>query len=68
MKAQHDKHLERIDLKEGDLVLWFLGKVDKIKKGLTITWSGPYELFGFYKNGLAKLRDLQGLELPNKVN
>lgn len=47
------------------MVSW---KLEKKKKGLTVTWLGLYELFKLYENGSAKLKDLQGLELHNRVN
>ena len=68
MKAHHDKKLKKVKFTEGHLVLWFLGSLDKKRNGLTMAWPGPYELLRMYDNGSAQLRDLQGQELPERVN
>lgn len=49
-------------------MLWYPRKLNKRKKGLGIIWTGPYELWRLYDNGSAKLRDLEGRELPERVN
>ena len=38
------------------------------KRNLTIGWTGPYQILRIYENGSIKLMDLQGLELPERVN
>ena len=55
-------------LQEGDLVLWYPRKLHKRKKGLGIVWAGPYELWKLYDNGSARLKYLEGIELPERVN
>ena len=35
---------------------------------MDIIWTGPYELWRLYENGSANLRDLEGRELPERVN
>ena len=68
MKVYHDKTLKEKRLKEGDLALWFPGSLEAKKKNLTIGWTGPYQILRIYENGSVRLMDLQGLELPERVN
>ena len=50
------------------MVLWYPGKIDGKKKNLTIGWAGPYRIERIYENGSVQLKDLEGLQLPKKVN
>ena len=68
MKRYHDKRLKGDRLHPGDLVLWYLGKIDGKRKNLTIGWAGPYQIEQIYENGSVQLKDLEGLQLPEKVN
>lgn len=44
MRKLHDEKIKPTELQEGDLVLWYPGKLNKRKKALGIIWTGPYEL------------------------
>ena len=68
MKLYHDKGIKPKNLEEGNLALWYPGKIDGKRKNLTTGWMGPYEVFRIYKNGSVLLRDLQGQEFPERVN
>ena len=48
--------------------MWYPGKIDAKRKSLRTGWSGPYKVFRIYENGSVILEDLQGYELPDKVN
>ena len=67
-KMHHDKGLKPKEIEEGDLVLWYPKKIDGTRKNLTTGWIGPFEVFRVYENGSVQLRDLEGLELPERVN
>ena len=67
-KAHHEKGIKPKEIKEGDLVLWYPKKIDGKRKNLTIGWTGPFEAFRIYENGSVLLKDLEGLELPERVN
>ncbi len=59
MKAYHDRKIKQSQrLSEGDLVLWYPGKLDVKRKSLRIGWSGPYKVFRIYENGSVILEDL----------
>ena len=49
-------------------MLWFLGALKQKVRAPSKNWSGPYELYRLYENGSARLRDLEVLELPERVN
>ena len=68
MKRYHDKKLKGDRLHQGDLALWYPGKIDGKRKNLTIGWAGPFQIERIYENGSVQLKDLEGLELPEKVN
>ena len=68
MKKYHDQKLKEQRIKDGDLVLWYPGKIDGKKKNLSMGWTGPFEVIRIYENGSVQLADLQGLWLPERVN
>ena len=61
MKRYHDQKLKGDRLHQGDLVLWYPGKIDGKRKNLTIGWAGPYQIERIYENGSVQLKDLEGL-------
>ena len=68
MKMHHDKGIKLKNLEEGDLALWYLGKIDGKRKNLTTGWIGPFEVFRIYENGSVLLKDVKGLEFPERIN
>ncbi|MCO5610018.1 hypothetical protein L7F22_064253 [Adiantum nelumboides] len=68
MKAYQDRRLKAGKMKEGDLVLCYPGKMDAMLMSLTVGWSRPYIIFRMFENGSVKLKDLQGMLLPDRVN
>ena len=68
MKKYHDQKLKEQRIKDGDLVLWYPGKIDGKKKNLSMGRTGPFEVIRIYENGSVQLADLQGLQLPERVN
>ncbi|MCO5560879.1 hypothetical protein L7F22_014499 [Adiantum nelumboides] len=53
---------------QGDLVLWYPRDLDTRNKSLAVGCSGPYVIFTIYRNDSAKLKDLKGMLLPDRVN
>ena len=68
MKKQHDQKLQKANLKERNLVLWYPRKIDGKQKNLTMVWTRPYKIVKIHKNGFIQLKDLKGMELPQRVN
>ncbi|MCO5592279.1 hypothetical protein L7F22_046278 [Adiantum nelumboides] len=68
MKAHHDIQIRKGKMKEGDIVLWYPGKLDARKKSLTVGWSEPYIIVRIFENGSVTLQDLRGMLLLDRVN
>ena len=68
MKRYHDQRLKGDRLHHWDLVRWYPDKIDGKQKNLTTGWAGPYQIEQIYENGSVQLKDLEGLQLPEKVN
>ena len=69
MKSQYDKFVEPLSFNEGDLVLTYDQKHNKLGVGnLESMWHGPYIVSCVFENGSYKLIYYDGIPLGDPRN
>jgi len=66
-RHRHDKNLQEVKFKIGDLVLLYKSQL-RGKKKLQERWTGPYHVHDVLANGAYKLRTMKGNVLKAPVN
>ena len=66
-RHRHDKNLQEVKFKIGDLVLLYKSQL-RGKKKLQERWTGPYHVHDVLANGAYKLRTMEGNVLKAPVN
>lgn len=67
-KSRHDINLRDKYISLGDVVLLYDNRIKGKPKNLETTWLGPYIVEELNKNGLVRLKTLQGKVLMEVVN
>ena len=67
-KKAYDKKLKPSAIQEGDFVLLYDNRFNKFPGKLHTRWMGPYLVKTIWENGSLQLVDMEGEELPTRIN
>ncbi|XP_009618292.1 uncharacterized protein LOC107814179 [Nicotiana tabacum] len=60
MKMMHDKHIQYLNFKPGDLVLLYNSRLRLFLGKLKSRWSGPFRVVQVFSSGVAEIESKEG--------